>query len=231
MRLPDRLFVGVPAQLSDEHAPDADHLEIGGYAQLPSAKELAAFAGRDRSLTMLGWHVLTHKRSDPRYERMSAPPPTHAAVGHFERSRWTDEAWDELDDLARATDVMAVVFQTPATFKAGDEHATRLENFVAHGMRPGLAIAWEWAPRAWPAARALALCDRIGAIPVIDPTEQAIPDGELVYLRFRGGRNGRKVLKDDDLKAVALEARDRIGWAVFSNATAAVDAERFSQMI
>jgi hypothetical protein len=231
MRLPDKLFVGVPASITDAAPPATEHIEISDYAELPDAKGILGFTGQDRALTMLGWHVLTHKRNHPRYEGMVDPPPAHAAVGHFDRSRWTDEAWEQLDALARATDVMAVVFQTPATFKAGEEHATRLENFVAHGMRPGLALAWEWAPRAWPTAKALELCDRIGAIPVLDPTEHPVPDGELVYLRFRGGSKGRTVLRDDDLKKVALEVRDRIGWVVFSNATGAIDAERFAQMI
>lgn len=229
MRLPDRLFVGVEATL-DGPTPEAEHVEVGGYAELPTAGELRSFAG-DRTLTMIGWHVLTHRRTDPRYAQMGDPPPQHAAVGHFDRSRWTDEAWEQIDTVARAADVMAVVFRTPSTFKPTAEHATRLENFVAHSTRPGLAIAWEWTARSWPQAKALELCDRIGAIPVIDPCEADIPEGELIYLRFRGGASGRKTLRDDDLKKVALEARDRIGWVIFSNANAVEDAERFRQMI
>ena len=229
MRLPDQLFVGVEATLDDD-APDAPHVEIGGFAELPTPKQIDSFAGK-RSRTIIGWHVLTHRRTDPRYKQMADPPPEHAAVGHFERSRWTDEAWEAIDRLARATDTMAAVFRTPATFKANEEHATRLENFVAHGVRPGLSIAWEPAGRSWPAKKMLALCDRIGAIPVVDPTESDIPEGELIYLRFRGGANGKKQLRDDDLKKVALEARDRIGWVIFSNANAVEDADRFLQMI
>jgi hypothetical protein len=229
MRLPDRLFVGIETRL-EGGAISTTHVELGGFAELPTPEQVRARAG-DRTITMIGWHVLTHRRGDPRYEQMSDPPPAHAAVGHFERSRWTDEAWAAIDDLSRATDAMAVVFRTPPTFKATTEHATRLENFVAHGTRPGLAIGWEWAPRSWPAPKALTLCDRIGAVPVVDPTESDIPPGELIYLRFKGGTSGRKALRDDDLKKVALEARDRIGWVVFSNASAAEDAERFSQMI
>lgn len=229
MKLPDRLFVGVESELDGGPIP-TEHVEIGGYAELPSAEQLMTRAGR-KTITLIGWHVLTHRRTDPRYERMADPPPQHAAVGHFERSRWTDEAWGSIDSLCRATDAMAVVFRTPPTFKASVEHATRLENFVAHGTRPGLAIAWEWAPRSWPQAKALELCDRIGAVPVIDPTETDIPSGELVYLRFRGGPSGRKALRDDDLKTAALEARDRIGWVIFSNTTAGEDAARFAQMI
>lgn len=229
MRLPDSLTVGTPARL-DGPAPPTPHVEIVGYADLPTPADIGAFAG-DRTISLGGWHVLTHRRSDAHYKAMADPPPEHAAVGHFERSRWTDEAWEQVDLLARAVDAQAVVFATPASFKATTEHATRLENFVAHATRPGLAICWEWAPGSWPERKALDLCDRIGAIPVVDPTESEVPGGELIYLRFRGGAKGRKALRDDDLKTVALEVRDRIGWVIFSNATAAVDADRLLQML
>ena len=228
MRLPDSLVVGTPCALGDE--PVATHVELTGYAELPDPAEVRGFAG-DRTISLTGWHVLTHRRTDPRYRAMTSPPPEHAAVGHFERSRWTDEAWEQLDGLARACDAQAVVFQTPATFKSTSEHALRLENFVAHATRPGLALAWEWASGSWPDRKALDLCEHIGAVPVLDPTEHGIPEGELIYLRFRGGAKGRKPLRDDDLKKVALEARDRIGWVVFSNTSAAQDADRFLQMI
>jgi uncharacterized protein YecE (DUF72 family) len=229
MRLPDRLSIGTPCAL-DGSPSEAPHVELTGYAELPAPAEIRALAG-DRTVSLTGWHVLTHKRTDPRYRAMTAPPPEHAAVGHFERSRWTDEAWDSLDALARAVDAQAVIFQTPPTFKSSTEHATRLENFVAHATRPGLALCWEWAPGSWPDGKALDLCDHIGAVAVIDPTERAIPDGELIYLRFRGGARGRKPLRDDDLKNVALEARDRIGWVIFSNTSAAADADRLRQML
>ena len=229
MRLPDRLAVGVPAKM-DEPAPPTPHVEVIGFADLPASGALTAFAGK-RTISMVGWHVLTHRRSDVLYRQMDDAPPDHAAVGHFERSRWTDEAWEKQDDLARATDAQAVVFRTPASFKPTADHATRLENFVAHATRPGMAICWEWAAGSWPERKALELCERIGAIPVLDPTEVAVPEGELIYLRFRGGAKGRKAMRDDDLKKVALEVRDRIGWVIFSNASAISDSDRFLQML
>jgi len=162
---------------------------------------------------------------------MRSPIPEHAAVGHFERSRWTDEAWEQTDALARKIGAQAVVFQTPVSFKPSADHALRLENFVAQAMRPGLALAWEWAPDSWPRAKAIELCERIGLVPVADPTEEAVPDGEYVYLRVRGGKSGRKTYKDDDLKKVAMAVRDRIGWVIFSNASATADAERLAGMV
>ena len=134
------------------------------------------------------------------------------------------EAW------ARALGAEAVLLQTPPSFKASAEHATRIENFVAHAMRPRIALAWEWHKGSWPEAKAFDLCDRIGAIPVVDPLASSIPDAEFVYLRI--GRPGsRRQIHDDDLKDVALKVRDRNGWVVFSNPSGPVDALRLLDML
>lgn len=229
MIIPDRLLVGVPCEPGDV-APPVDLVEVAPVPDLPQPEAVSALA-QGRGVTLLASPVITHRRTDRRYRLMASPPPEHAAVGHFERSRWTDEAWEATDALARQVEAQAAVLQTPASFKPTAEHATRLENFVAHAMRPGLQLAWEWAPGSWQAPKALALCEQIGAVPVVDPTDQVVPDGEYVYARFRGGRTGRATLDDDDLKAAALMLRDRIGWVVFSNASGARDARRFMDML
>ena len=227
---PDGIRVGVPVSLKGP-PPGTPLAEVGAdFADTPGAKDVRAAAGKQASLALIASHIVTHRRSDPRYKAMTAPPPEHAAVGHFERSRWTDEAWVETDKLASALEAEAVLLQTPASFKASAEHATRLENFVAHAMRPRVSLAWEWAKGSWPDSKALDLCDRIGAIPVIDPLSSPIPEAEFVYLRI-GKPTTRKQFHDDDLKEVALRVRDRSGWIVFSNPSGVTDARRLLDML
>ena len=229
MSEPDRINVGVPVSLSGPE-PETELAEVGAdFCDLPSAAQVRSAVGKSASITLIASHVITHRRSDPRYKGMSDGPPEHAAVGHFERSRWTDEAWERTDGLASALDAQAVVLQTPASFKASAEHATRLENFLAHAMRPRVAIAWEWAKGSWPDRKAIDLCERIGAVAAIDPNTTPIPDGEFVYLRM--GTAARRPLRDDDLKEVALAVRDLMGWVVFSNKQGTEDALRFQQML
>ena len=227
---PEGIQIGVPVSLKGP-PPGTPLAEVGAdFADLPLAKDVRAAAGKGTSVALIASHVLTHRRSDPRYRAMASPPPEHAAVGHFERSRWTDEAWADTDQLARALEAKAVLLQTPPSFKASAEHATRLENFVAHAMRPRIALAWEWLKGSWPDQKALDLCDRIGAIPVVDPLTAPIPETEFVYLRL--GRPGSKrQINDDDLKDVALRVRDRSGWVVFSNPGGAADARRLLDML
>ncbi len=230
MIAPDGIQVGVPVSLKGP-PPGTPLAEVGAdFADLPQPKEIRTATGKSTAVSLIASLVLTHRRSDPRYRAMKNPPPEHAAVGHFERSRWTDEAWTDTDGLARALDAGAVLLQTPASFKASTEHATRLENFVAHAMRPQVSLAWEWMKGSWPDRKALDLCDRIGAVPVIDPLAAPIPDTEYVYLRI-GRPSSRKPIHDDDLKEVALQIRDRTGWVVFSNPSGPADAHRLLDML
>ena len=222
--------VGVPVALKGP-PPGTPLAEVGAdFSDLPNAKDVRAAAGKTTAVALIASHVLTHRRSDPRYRAMKNPPPEHAAVGHFERSRWTDEAWTDTDGLARALEAGAVLLQTPTSFKASTEHATRLENFVAHAMRPRVSLAWEWTKGSWPDRKAIDLCDRIGAVPVVDPLTSPIPENEFVYLRI-GKPTSRKQIKDDDLKEIALQIRDRTGWVVFSNPSGLADARRLLDML
>jgi len=226
----EEIQVGVPVSLKGP-PPGTPLAEVGAdFTDLPDAKDVHAAAGKGTGIALIASHVLTHRRSDPRYRAMKNPPPEHAAVGHFERSRWTDEAWTDTDALARALEAGAVLLQTPSSFKASTEHATRLENFIAHAMRPRVSLAWEWTKGSWPDRKALDLCDRIGAVPVVDPLVSAIPENEFVYLRI-GKPTSRKQIKDDDLKEIALQVRDRTGWVVFSNPSGLADARRLLDML
>ena len=227
---PDGIQIGVPVSLKGP-PPGTPLAEVGAdFTDLPLPKDVRTAVGKGTTLALIASHVLTHRRSDPRYRAMASPPPDHAAVGHFERSRWTDEAWADTDKLARALDAKAVLLQTPPSFKASAEHATRLENFLAHAMRPRISLVWEWPKGSWPDRKALDLCERIGAIPVIDPLAATIPETEFVYLRI--GRPGsRRQIQDDALKDVALKIRDRAGWVVFSNPSGAADALRLLEML
>jgi hypothetical protein len=228
--LPEGLSIGVPVSLAGP-PPGTPLAEVGSdFADLPPPKKVRAAAGKDAAISLIASLVLTHRRSDPRYKAMQDPPPDHAAVGHFERSRWTDDAWAATDQLARALDAKAVLLQTPPSFKSSAEHATRLENFVAHAMRPRISLIWEWAKGTWPDRKALELCERIGAIPVIDPLTAEIPESEFIYLRIKSA-GPKRPLHDDDLKDVALQIRDRTGWVVFSDPSGEADARRFMNMI
>ncbi|MHB8513744.1 MAG: DUF72 domain-containing protein, partial [Actinomycetota bacterium] len=143
----------------------------------------------DLALGLVASKVITHPRKDPVYKVPGPDVPDHAAVGHFTRSRWTDEAWERTDAMVRALKAKVVLLRTPPSFKKTAANALALEHFVAHAARPGLEIAWEYSS-GWPESDALATCERLGLIPVVDLNAKSFPPGDL-YARFTGGGTGR----------------------------------------
>jgi len=214
---------GFPVE-PDEYATALDFVEVQEtFVDPPGAEALPG--GRDLVRALIAWQVITHPRGD--HSGLSSEIPDHAAVGHFERSRWTDEAWDRMDTLARAVRASAIVFRTPPSFTPTNEHATRLENFVAHAERPGLHFAWEWSGT-WTPPKALAVCERLGMMPVIDPTSTPIPETEMVYLRVSRRRGATS---EAALARIADGTRGREGFLVFDGPAAWEDARRLVKML
>lgn len=232
----ERVWVGCAGFPVDaaEYAGQLDFVEIQDtFLEPPEADQARAWrrvAAGELALSLVAWQVITHPRSTAEYRRMRTQIPEHAAVGHFARSRWTDEAWQRMDALARAVKAPVIVFRTPPSFKRTRENATALENFVAHAQRPGLSFAWEW-EASWPEAPAMEFCERTGIMPVVDPTGRPVPEGDQVYLRVLGGRSGRASPDDDELERLAEGLRGRTGHVVFSNASAWEDARRLAKLL
>jgi uncharacterized protein YecE (DUF72 family) len=228
--IPTEVVIGVADSADSETA--LPYLEIQEtFIEPPEPKGAEQWRKPGRQLGLVAWQVITHPRSSPSYKEMETVIPEHAAVGHFARSRWTDEAWERTDAVARSMRAAAVVLRTPASFRPGGQNELHMENFIAHAMRPALSLAWEWTPGSWNEPRALALAERIGVIPVVDPLDRPVPPGETIYLRVVGGKSGRRSPSDDQLKKLAEQLRDRAGWVVFGNKSAEQDAQRLAQMI
>lgn len=201
------------------------------FESCPTAEESAGWRRPGRTFGVVASQLITHPRSGPSARSTGAAIPEHAAVGHFTHSRWTDEAWARTDAAARALDAPVILFRTPASFRATAEHEERLENFVALAARAGLTLAWEWAPRSWPDARAIAFAEHLCIAAAVDPTERAAPSDEVVYLRVTGGAGGKRSPSDDDMKRIWSEVNGRCGWVVFANATAEQDAQRLAALL
>ena len=213
---------GFPVE-PDEYMGELGFVEDqDSFLDPPEAEALPG--GRDLARALVAWQVITHPRRDHR--DTTADIPGHAAVGHFERSRWTDEAWDRMDALARAVRAAAIVFRTPASFAPTAAHTQRLENFVAHAERPGLELAWQWTG-SWTRDQAFAVCERLGLLPVIDPIAEEVPDAPVVYLRVTRRRGATS---EGALARLADKVRGRTGFLVFEGPAAWEDARRLVKM-
>jgi uncharacterized protein YecE (DUF72 family) len=217
----------------EEYATQLGYVEIEETfhegAKLDAVRrDLERVAG-DLAIGLVASKVITHPRKDPAYKIPGPDVPDHAAVGHFTRSRWTDEAWERTDALIRALKAKVVVLRTPPSFKKTPANALSLENFIAHAERPGLEIAWDHGG-AWPVADAQALCDRLALLHVADIAAKTLPEGEL-YVRYTGGASGRTSPAEAALGKMASGLRGRTGFAVFANSARWEDARRMSKTL
>ena len=213
----------------DEYASQLSFVEIQeSFVNPPDIAEAKALWGRvagDLKPAFVAWQVITHPRSHAGYKVMGGLIPEHAAVGHFVRSRWTDEAWERMDSLARAVRAPVILFRTPPGFRRTKANITQFENFIAHAQRPSLSLAWEW--DGWPPGDALAMCERIGLVPAVDPFATAVPPGDEIYLRIKTKGSP----SDAKLEKLASQIRGREGCVVFANGSAWEDARRLAKLL
>jgi uncharacterized protein YecE (DUF72 family) len=213
----------------DEYAGQLSFVEMtGSFDKPPAVDEASALTRRAPGGLAVGlvcWQVVTHPKAHAVYRADGGEIPDHAAIGHFARSRWTDEAWERMDALARAIRSPVVLLRTPPSFRKTAANATAIENFIAHAERPGLAIAWEWAPT-WPSAAALELCERLDLIP--SGTASAIPQSDRLYLRVS---SGRRPTTEAGLSKIAKAVEGKEGFVVFESPTAWEDARRFAKLL
>lgn len=213
-----------------EYATALDYVEIQetfdeGPGLDAVKRDLERVAG-DLRIGLVASRVITHPRKDPVYKKPGPDVPEHASVGHFTRSRWTDEAWERMDVLIRSLRAAIVVLRTPPSFKKTPTNALALENFIAHAERPGLEIVWDHGG-VWPDADVTGIAERLGLL-IASDLSGAIPDGE-VYARFTGGAKGAASLTEPAGAKAAKKLEGREGFVVFSNKSCWEDARRFSK--
>ncbi|HEX9695325.1 MAG TPA: DUF72 domain-containing protein [Actinomycetota bacterium] len=215
-----------------EYATQLAYVEIQetfheGPALETVKRDLERVAG-DLRIGLVASKVITHPRRDAVYKRPGPDVPDHASIGHFTRSRWTDEAWERMDVLIRALRAAVVVLRTPPTFKKTAANALALENFIAHAERPGLEIVWDH-DGTWPAADAAAVAERLGLLIACD-LASPLPTGEL-YARYPGGPKGAASPTDAAVAKAAKQVTGREGFVVFANGSRWEDARRFAKAV
>ena len=223
---------GFPVEPS-EYATQLPYVEIQetfheGPDLAQMKRDLERVAG-DLAIGLVASKVITHPRRHAVYKKAGPDVPDHAAVGHFTRSRWTDEAWERTDLLIRALRAAVVVLRTPPSFKKTAANALALENFIAHAERPGLEIAWDHGGE-WPDADAAVVAERLGLLIVRDLTDKAPPAGE-VYMRYTGGATGKTSPTEAAVAKAAGALSGRTGFVAFSNTTAWEDARRLAKAV
>jgi uncharacterized protein YecE (DUF72 family) len=189
--------------------------------------------------TLKAWQLITHESKSPTYRRLkrALDAEERASCGGFRDSPIVRAALDRSLSCAKLLGATTLVFQCPASFGPEPENVDRLRHFVAKVARPqcppSLRLAWEPRGPAWAkqADLAVALCQELGLVYVVDPFVNAIrTTAGPPYLRLHGVTGARHVYTDDELRWLA----DRIpsdSYVMFNNIPRVRDARRFNELL
>lgn len=189
--------------------------------------------------TLKAWQLITHDSKSPTYRRLKRPldEQERASCGGFRDSAIVRAALDRTLECARLLRASTLLFQTPASFRPEPDHVERLRQFVMRVARPrcpaGLRLAWEPRGSAWTqqASLAIALCEELELVYVVDPFVDAIRStAGPAYLRLHGVTGARHVYSDAELRRLA-DMTPPDAYVMFNNIPRVSDAQRFSALL
>jgi uncharacterized protein YecE (DUF72 family) len=199
-------------------------------------KWLAA-TGTRVEYTMKVWQLVTHSPRSPTYRRLKRTLDPAAEPGFFRDSPAVAEGWAESLRCARVLSATAMLFQCPASFTPTEENVERMRGFFDRIERTGARLLWEPRGAAWVEQRdlALALCDELDLVHVVDPFVTPPEPGRAVYWRLHGLGSARHSYDDDELRTLERMLRDvqpaEPAYVLFNNLPRVGDARRFSRMM
>lgn len=189
--------------------------------------------------TLKAWQLITHESKSPTYRRLKRPltDRQRAQCGSFRDSQIVRDALDRTLACAKLLGASTLLFQCPASFRPDPENVERLRHFVAQIVRPrcppGLRLAWEPRGSAWTreAELAVALCEELGLVYVVDPFVDAIrATAGPPYLRLHGVTGARHVYTDAELRRLAAMTPPD-AHVLFNNIPRVNDARRFGALL
>jgi uncharacterized protein YecE (DUF72 family) len=191
-----------------------------------------AQAPPDFEFTMKAWQVITHLGTSRTYRRLKSPfgEKARAEAGAFRSTDTVLAAWEKTRACARILRATAILFQSPASFRATEENVSAMRAFFATIERPpGVRLLWE--PRGpWPDDVVRGVCEELGLVHVVDPFVRPSLTPALVYWRLHGNESHYASYTDAELARLWewLPADPEIeAYVMFNNIPRVKDAERF----
>lgn len=193
--------------------------------------------------TVKVWMLVTHGYNPRLWRRLRRRLPYEpASFKPFEPSEPVLWALRETLNAAEALGARALVFQTPASFRASEDNAARVEGFFREAGISGYEIYWE--PRGdWWTPQGLRLLERVASRAGVsiagDPLRGRLPPRwqETLYARLHGlgGRgevNYRYRYTDGDLERLkGIVEEWESAYVMFNNVYAFEDAVRFRALL
>jgi uncharacterized protein YecE (DUF72 family) len=183
------------------------------------------------------WQLVTHPAQSPTYRRMKQPLPEGAERGFFRDSATVEQGWQRSLQCAAVLDATALLFQCPASFAPERENVERMRRFFHRITRPAARLLWEPRGARWVAARslALALCEELDLVHVVDPFVTPPDPAQPVYWRLHGIAGPRSSYASADLARLRDMLMDTGAppphYVMFNNLPRRGDAARFADLI
>ena len=202
-----------------------------------SMQKWLASTGPGVEYTMKVWQLVTHASKSPTYRRLKRTLDPAAEPGLFRDSPAVAKGWADSVRCASVLSATAMLFQCPASFTPDRENVQRMRGFFNRIARPKARLLWEPRGAAWVAQRALALalCDELDLVHVVDPFVTPPEPQRPVYWRLHGISGARHSYSEDELLTLLRMLRDvqPVGpsYVLFNNLPRIGNAQRFSRML
>ncbi len=215
---------------------DFDVVEIQQtFYQLPriaTGRRWKEEAALNFEFTMKAWQLITHEPSSPTYRRlrMNISEEEKKDYGFFKNTEKVDHAWSKTAEFAKAMGAQKILFQSPKSFHPSEGHIKDLKEFFKNIERDSFTLIWE--PRGeWGRRETEDLCEKIGAIPCMDPYDDPLMKGDFVYIRLHGKTGYRYSYSEDDLRELLKRIKPyREAYVMFNNINMYEDAKYFKML-
>jgi len=181
------------------------------------------------------WQLITHPPSSPTYRRLKRPltAAEKRLCGGFRLNDLTREAWRTMVALAEAAQAVALVCQTPASFRPEKENLARLRRFFTAVPRGDWKIVFEPRGEGWRADILRPLLAELDLVHGVDPflTEPLSQDWHYFRIHGRPAYHYGYRYTDADLETLRDKLPPGEVMVMFNNVHMAADARRFKRLL
>jgi len=192
---------------------------------------------------MKAWQAITHPPNMRTWRRAKVIPPKDkwSRYGYLRPTRENFEAWEVIDNAAKALQAEFVVIQLPPSFRFTEENLENMTEFFStikpSGYLVGLEVRGDWKEHEAELKDVILRYDWL--VHVVDPFRWVpVVEKEATYFRLHGiggaEVNYRYKYKDEDLtrlREYVLNLSSREVYVLFNNIHMRDDALRFKELI
>lgn len=155
---------------------------------IDTAKKWREKAPQSFEFTVKAWQVITHPPKSPTYRKANLELED---AGFFKPIKPVFDAWEVTREIAKTLGAKFILFQTPKSFKEGEESFKNMREFFSSIERE---FIFGFEPRGWSVEAVKKVCEELSLVHVVDPFQSQHVHGELRYFRIHENHSEEEVL-------------------------------------